>query len=43
VTWAATTHRPDQVAVLIASDSGQPVYERLDYVRIERWTVWVKP
>jgi hypothetical protein len=43
LTWAATTHRPDQVAVLIASDFGQPVYERLDYVRIERWTVWVRP
>jgi hypothetical protein len=30
LTWAATTHQPDQVAVLIASDEGQPVYARLD-------------
>ncbi|MEV8372014.1 GNAT family N-acetyltransferase [Kribbella sp. NPDC056861] len=42
VTWAATTHHPDQPAVLIASDDGQPVYERLAYLRVERWTVWVR-
>ncbi|HEU4948984.1 MAG TPA: GNAT family N-acetyltransferase [Kribbella sp.] len=42
LTWAATTYRPEQAAVLIASDAGQPVYDRLDYVRIERWTVWLR-
>ncbi len=42
LTWAATTHWPDQTAVLIASDDGQPVYTRLGYERLVRWTVWVR-
>jgi hypothetical protein len=42
VTWAATTAFADQAAVLIASDDGQPVYARLGYLRLERWTVWVR-
>lgn len=42
ITWAATKHH-DQPAVLIASDNGQPVYQRLGYLRLERWTVWVRP
>jgi len=43
ITWAATTHHPHQPAALTASDSGQPVYQRLNYHRLERWTVWVRP
>lgn len=43
VAWAATTAFPDQPAVLLGSDDGQPVYERMGYVRIERWTVWLRP
>ncbi|TWD83638.1 hypothetical protein FB561_4804 [Kribbella amoyensis] len=43
VTWAATTQYADSPAALIASDDGQPVYQRLDYLRLERWTVWVRP
>ena len=39
LTWTATTHHPTQPAVLIASDAGQPVYNRLSYHRLERWTV----
>lgn len=41
--WAATTAFADQPAVLLASDDGQPVYERMGYLRIERWTVWMRP
>jgi hypothetical protein len=43
VTWAATVVDPGLPAVLIASDLGQPVYERLGYLRLERWTAWVRP
>jgi hypothetical protein len=43
VTWAATLSDPHCPAVLIASDAGQPVYERMHYVRLERWTVWARP
>lgn len=42
VTWAATTSDPSQPAALIASDDGQPVYQRLGYLRLERWTVWLR-
>lgn len=42
VTWAATVARPELPAVLIASDAGQPTYTRLGYLRLERWTVWLR-
>lgn len=43
VTWAATSAFPGQPAVLLASDDGQLVYTRLGYLRLERWTVWLRP
>lgn len=41
--WAATTADPTLPAVLIASDLGRPVYERLGYRIVERWTMWYRP
>jgi len=41
ITWAATAGG-DGHAVLLGSDDGQPVYERLGYLRLERWTAWAK-
>jgi hypothetical protein len=32
---------PARPAMLIASDLGQPVYERMGYVRLTRFTLWV--
>ena len=43
VTWAATTADPSRPAILIASDLGRPVYERLGYTALTRWTMWVRP
>jgi len=40
LTWAATLADPTKPAVLIASDPGQPVYERMGYLRIMRLTMW---
>jgi GNAT superfamily N-acetyltransferase len=40
VTWAATLADPTKPAVLIASDPGQPVYERMGYMRLMRLTMW---
>lgn len=39
ITAAATT--PDVPSLLVASDPGQPVYERLGYLRLLRYTLWV--
>jgi GNAT superfamily N-acetyltransferase len=43
VTWVATLADPAAPAVLIASDDGRPVYERMGYVAVERWTAWLRP
>jgi hypothetical protein len=43
VTWAATTADPTLPAILIASDLGRPVYERLGYTALTRWTLWFRP
>lgn len=41
-TMAATMADPSVPAALIASDDGRPVYERLGYTAIERWTAWAR-
>jgi hypothetical protein len=43
VTWAATLADPDRPAVLLASDDGRPVYERMGYQAVERWSLWLRP
>ena len=43
LTWAATLADPSLPAVLIASDDGQPVYERMGYVRLTRLSLWFRP
>jgi hypothetical protein len=41
MTWRATLAAPDRPAMLFASDDGQPVYERMGYLRLSRLTLWV--
>lgn len=41
VTAAATFTAPDRPALLIASDLGQRIYERLGYLRLFRETLWI--
>jgi ribosomal protein S18 acetylase RimI-like enzyme len=43
LTWAATLVSPAEPATLIASDAGQPVYEKMGYLRIMRVTMWHRP
>jgi hypothetical protein len=38
VTWAATLAAPELPAMLVATDMGRPVYERMGYVALLRWT-----
>jgi hypothetical protein len=41
--WAATAVSPADPAMLIASDEGQPVYQRIGYLRLQRLTMWHRP
>jgi hypothetical protein len=40
VTAAATLAAPDRPALLIASDLGRPVYSRMGYLTMARFTLW---
>lgn len=41
LTWAATTLDPTLPAVLISSDQGRPVYQRMGYLAVDRWVFWI--
>jgi hypothetical protein len=41
VTWLPTLTAPDRPAALIASDLGRPVYERMGFVALLRFTLWM--
>ena len=41
LTWSATLTLPDQPSMLIASDAGRPTYERMGYVSLTRFTLWL--
>ena len=43
VTWRATMAAPALTAVLLASDSGRPVYARMGYLPVTRFSLWVRP
>lgn len=42
MTWLPTLMDPMQPAMLIASDLGQPIYERMGYLRLTRFTLWFR-
>ena len=42
LTWAATRAHPDSVAMLMASDDGRRLYERMGYVAVTRMTLWYR-
>jgi len=43
VTWRATMAAPELPAVLLASDPGRPVYTRMGYLPVTRFSLWVRP
>lgn len=43
ITYAATFADPSAASVLVASDDGIGVYERMGYIRLLRLTLWVRP
>ena len=42
ITFAAATADPASPAVLLSSDAGRPVYERLGFVALALWTLWTR-
>jgi hypothetical protein len=43
VTQAAALADPSVPAVLVSSDLGRSVYERLGFLPVTRWTLWMRP
>lgn len=43
MTWVATVVDFERDAVLISSDLGRPIYERMGYRALERFTLWTAP
>ena len=41
ITWMPTLARPEHPGALIASDSGRPVYTRMGYIALLRFTLWL--
>jgi hypothetical protein len=42
VTWAATLAEPTLPAMLLSSDPGRPVYERMGYLPLLRFSLWFR-
>lgn len=43
VTWAATLADPALPSVLLASDPGRPIYSRMGYLPVSRFSLWMRP
>lgn len=41
MTWAATLVLPDRPSMLISSDDGRRTYERMGYLPLTRFTLWI--
>jgi GNAT superfamily N-acetyltransferase len=41
IVWAATLADPTKPAVLISSDLGRSTYERMGYLTVTRWSLWL--
>jgi hypothetical protein len=41
MTWAATLALPDRPSMLISSDAGRRTYERMGYLPLTRFTLWL--
>ncbi|MBA3416494.1 MAG: N-acetyltransferase [Chloroflexia bacterium] len=42
MTWAAVTAEPEQPTMLLSSDDGRPVYDRMGFLPLSRWTLWYR-
>lgn len=42
LTWAASRLDPSLPAMLLSSDDGRPVYERMGYLALQRMTLWYR-